>query len=120
MSHDSLALQAIDSSQPVSSREHVSPTEELHPLLCEQLEQARDRLADDLGTRVAEHALAGGIEDLDRAVDRDRDNHVLDVIEDGLQMSGVGAGQPVAERAPISTSVAGRWRDLTAPRKSAL
>jgi PAS domain S-box-containing protein len=41
MSHDSLALQAIDSSQPVSSREHVSPTEELHPLLCEQLEQAR-------------------------------------------------------------------------------
>jgi PAS domain-containing protein len=41
MSHDSLALQAIDSSQPVAPREHVSPTEELHPRCANSWQQAR-------------------------------------------------------------------------------
>src|ERR1700686_3083070 len=41
MSHDSVAIEAIATKQPVAPREHVSPTPELHPRLCQQLLQAR-------------------------------------------------------------------------------
>jgi hypothetical protein len=41
MSHDSVAFEAIENPQPVVPREHVSPSPELHPRLCEQLAQAR-------------------------------------------------------------------------------
>src|ERR1700684_3124360 len=41
MSHDSVAIEAIATKQPVASSEHVSPTPELHPRLCQQLLQAR-------------------------------------------------------------------------------
>src|ERR1700727_1445997 len=41
MSHDSVAIEAIETAQPVAPREHVSPIPELHPRLCEQLAQAR-------------------------------------------------------------------------------
>src|ERR1700688_2418942 len=36
MSHDSVAIEAIATKQPVAPREHVSPTPELHPRLCQQ------------------------------------------------------------------------------------
>src|SRR6202162_1269890 len=41
MSHDSLAIEVDPTLQPVPRREHVSATPELHPRLCEQLQQAR-------------------------------------------------------------------------------
>src|ERR1700693_2226900 len=41
MSHESVAFEVVPTLQPVPRREHVSPTPELHPRLCEQLEQAR-------------------------------------------------------------------------------
>lgn len=41
MSHDSVAFEADPTLQPVPRREHVPATPELHPRLCEQLEQAR-------------------------------------------------------------------------------
>ena len=41
MSHESVAFEALPTLQPVPRREHVAPTPDLHPRLCEQLEQAR-------------------------------------------------------------------------------
>src|ERR1700683_5445861 len=41
MSHESVAFEAISIQQPAAPREHVSPSPELHPRLCEQLAQAR-------------------------------------------------------------------------------
>src|SRR6202140_5812594 len=41
MSHDSVAIGASATKQPVAPRELVSPTPELHPRLCQQLLQAR-------------------------------------------------------------------------------
>src|ERR1700680_5238698 len=41
MSHDSVAIEAIATKQPVAPREHVAPTRELHPRLCHRLLQAR-------------------------------------------------------------------------------
>ena len=47
-----------------------------------------ERAADDLCLAVAEDALAGGIESLDVPALIDRDDGVLDVIENGLQLGG--------------------------------
>jgi hypothetical protein len=47
-----------------------------------------ERAAEDLRRRVAEDALARGIEGFDVAGVVDRDDGVLDVVEDGLQMRG--------------------------------
>ncbi len=44
------------------------------------------RTAEDFGVRVAEYPLAGGIEGLDVAALIDRDDGILDVVEDRLQV----------------------------------
>ena len=49
-------------------------------------QQILERAAEDLRLRVAEDALAGGIEGLDVAGVVDRDDGVLDVVENGLQV----------------------------------
>src|SRR5690606_19781420 len=55
-------------------------------VLADTRDQQVDALAKDFRLAVAEHALAGGIEGLDDAALVDRENDVLDVIQDDLQM----------------------------------
>ncbi len=51
-------------------------------------QQEFERAAEDLRRRVAEDALAGGIEGFDVSGIVHRDDGVLDVVEDGLQVRG--------------------------------
>jgi hypothetical protein len=51
-------------------------------------EQECERAAQDLRRRIAEDALAGGIEGFDVTGVVHRDDGVLDVVQDGLQMRG--------------------------------
>ena len=51
-------------------------------------QQEIERAAENLRLRIAEDALAGGIEGFDVAGVIDRDDGVLDVVEDGLQVRG--------------------------------
>src|ERR1700734_1099306 len=67
---------------------HGEALEKMSGFLTDVGQQEIERAAQDLGRRVAEYALAGGIEGFDVPGLVDRDDGVLDVVEDGLQVRG--------------------------------
>ena len=62
-------------------------------------QQADDRYPDQFGLRIAKQLFTGRVEHADGAVTRDRDDDVLDVVEDGAQLAGVSTTQPLGESA---------------------
>ncbi len=71
------------------------------PLRRDLRKQQVDALPDHLRLVIAEHALAGGVEGLNDTVLIDREHHILDVIEDDLQLLGALLTRLVRHRARL-------------------
>ena len=94
--------------EPAQARDHAGV------LLGERRQQQVDAPADHFGLRIAEHALAGRIEGLDRAVTVDGHHDVLDVVEDQLQVSARLLGDFAREGARLIRHQLHRAHDAAA------